>query len=82
MLELIDVPKHFFGVATLRCISFSELTSEVLDLIGLNGSDKSTGLNVISALVSATRGETRFPGNPNAGVGATQMDKRGLERPF
>jgi branched-chain amino acid transport system permease protein len=85
-LQVEGLAKHFGGVKAVDGVSFTVRRGTVHALIGPNGSGKTTTLNVLSGLYTATAGRvilggedvTRFPAHARtiAGLGRTFQNIR------
>ena len=62
MLELVDVWKHYHGVAAVRGLSVTATPGQVIGLLGPNGSGKSTTVRMIVGLLRPSRGRVRWRG--------------------
>lgn len=62
MLELQNVEMHYLTMMALKGISFSVKEGEIVGYIGPNGAGKTTTLNIISTLVTPTRGSVLLEG--------------------
>ena len=82
LLRIRGVSVYFGGLQALDGVSFDVRRGEILALIGPNGAGKSTLLNVISGALVPTAGEAYFRGEPLNGLGADQVNARGLVRTF
>src|SRR5207249_8269920 len=67
-LSMVDIAKHFDGVAALRNVSFDVLPGEVHALLGENGAGKSTLMNVASGATALDNGTIVFEGAPVEGL--------------
>jgi branched-chain amino acid transport system permease protein len=81
-LEVIDVSRHFRGLAALSNVSFDLRRGEILGLIGPNGAGKTTMFNAISGIFPAQLGEVRFKGERLSGLAPHQVCQRGVARTF
>jgi ribose transport system ATP-binding protein len=61
-LSLLDVTKHFDGVAALTDVSFEVRPGEVHALLGENGAGKSTLMNIASGALAPDAGTIVFEG--------------------
>jgi ribose transport system ATP-binding protein len=61
-LELIEISKHYPGVAALDRVTLSVAAGEVIGLIGENGAGKSTLMNVLGGVVEPSAGAIRVDG--------------------
>ncbi len=64
MLEIKDIDVFYGDLQVLWQVSFEVKEEEILVLIGANGAGKSTTLKTISALLSPSKGEIIFQGQP------------------
>src|SRR3989304_5344058 len=64
LLEAQGVTKHFGGLAALQDVDLLVEEGEILGLIGPNGAGKTTLFNVITGILSPTRGSLVFGGTP------------------
>ncbi len=81
-LSAAGVTKRFGGLVAVENMSFDLAEKEVLGLIGPNGSGKTTMMNLISGALKPSTGEIRLYGDPIAGIGASQVAKKGVARTF
>lgn len=82
VLELHAVRKEFGGLVAVNDISFNVKAGEIMGLIGPNGAGKSTTFNLISGVLSPTRGEVRFLGKRIDHLPARQIAHLGIGRSF
>ena len=82
LLTLKDVSKSFGGVKALDRISFSAAENAVTGIIGLNGSGKTTAVNIITGFVKADSGQTCFKGNDITGLPPHRIAALGIARSF
>ena len=82
LLRVRGVSMRFGGLQALEDVSFAVMRGEILALIGPNGAGKSTLLNIISGALVPTAGETHFRGERLNGLGADEVNARGLARTF
>ena len=84
ILKIIDVSKHFGGLAAVEHVSFDVHQGEILGIIGPNGAGKSTLFNVISGIYKPTggAGDILFKNENIAGMKPSQIAKKGLVRTF
>jgi ABC-2 type transport system ATP-binding protein len=64
MLQLSHLHKRYAGIPAVDDVSFSALRGEVTGYLGPNGSGKSTTMKMITGLISPSRGEVLFEGEP------------------
>jgi len=56
LLEIIDLSKHFGGLAALTNVSLSIAAGEIVGIFGPNGSGKTTLLNLIAGILAPSAG--------------------------
>ncbi|MEB0057034.1 branched-chain amino acid ABC transporter ATP-binding protein/permease [Variovorax sp. LG9.2] len=81
-LEVRDLCKHFGGVKAVDGISFSVRRGQVHALIGPNGSGKTTTLNVLSGIYTATSGRVLLGGRDVTALPPHARTVAGLGRTF
>ena len=65
IISLINIDYSYYGkIPALRNINLSVKKGEMFSIIGLNGSGKSSLLNIINALIFPDSGSLLFEGNP------------------
>jgi len=82
LLALKEVSKSFGGVEALSHLSFSVAQNEILGIIGLNGSGKSTAVNIITGFAAPDSGEVWFKGEEITGFAPHRIAGRGIARSF
>lgn len=82
LLVLKEVSKSFGGIKALDSVSFSVAENEVLGLIGLNGSGKTTAVNVVTGFVRPNSGQIWFKGKEITGVPPHRIAALGIARSF
>lgn len=82
LLVFKEVSKSFGGVKALDRVSFSVAQNEVLGIIGLNGSGKTTAVNVITGFVQPDSGHVRFKGEEITGQPPHRIAALGITRTF
>ena len=82
LIEVINVSKHFGGLAAIRDVSFEIKTGEILGLIGPNGAGKTTLFNVVNGFYSPTKGEVSFKGKRISNLQPHEICKLGIARTF
>lgn len=82
LLRLVDLSRLFGGVAAVQNISFEVYPGEIVGLIGPNGAGKTTLVNVISGLMTPTRGTVSFKGRQINGLPAHVVGSLGIARTF
>ncbi|MGE8611156.1 MAG: ABC transporter ATP-binding protein [Achromobacter veterisilvae] len=78
LLEVDAVSAAYGNIRALQDVSLKVPQGAVVALLGANGAGKSTTLNVISRLVSATAGSVRFAGEPIHRLAADAVVGRGI----
>jgi len=78
LLEVDAVSAAYGNIRALQDVSLKVPQGAVVALLGANGAGKSTTLNVISRLVSATAGSVRFAGEPIHRLVADAVVGRGI----
>ncbi len=64
MIEVRHLEKRFGDTVVLKDLSFAVAPGEVYGLLGLNGSGKTTTINILAGLLSADAGEAWIQGEP------------------
>ena len=82
LLEVIDLTKHFGGLAANSRVSFCVERGQLTGLIGPNGAGKTTLFNCITGAHAPTSGRVVFEGRDIAGLPAHQVARLGLARTF
>ena len=82
LLQVQAVRKEFGGLVAVNDISFDIRAGDIVGLIGPNGAGKSTTFNLITGVLSLTRGDVRFRGQPVGGLSSRQIAERGMSRTF
>lgn len=82
ILVLKEVSKAFGGVGALDRLSFSVAENQVLGIIGVNGSGKTTSVNVITGFVKPDSGEVWFKGKEITGLPPHRIAASGIARSF
>ena len=82
LLEVDKVRKEFGGLVAVNDVSFSIRSGDIVGLIGPNGAGKSTTFNLITGVLSLTRGSVRFRGQPVGGLPSREIARRGVSRTF
>ena len=78
MLAVHDLHAGYGLSEVLEGVSLEVKPGTVVALIGANGAGKTTTMRVISGLLTPTRGEVRFDGQPVHGLGAARIARLGL----
>ncbi|OYV81416.1 MAG: branched-chain amino acid ABC transporter substrate-binding protein, partial [Acidiphilium sp. 21-68-69] len=82
LLEIRDLAKHFGGIKAVNGVSLTVNRGDVAVLIGPNGSGKTTVLNVLSGIYTATAGSIVYDGNAITNLGPTRINRLGISRTF
>jgi branched-chain amino acid transport system permease protein len=82
LLEVDAVRKEFGGLVAVNDVSFAIRAGDIVGLIGPNGAGKSTTFNLVTGVLSLTRGAVRFRGQPVGGLSSRQIAERGMSRTF
>jgi branched-chain amino acid transport system ATP-binding protein len=82
LLEVRNLSVHFGGIAALSKVNFAVRESEILGLIGPNGSGKTTCLNVLSGIYTPSEGSVIFEGQDITGLPPHRVAMRGIARTF
>ena len=82
LLSVGGLTKTFGGLTAVNDVSFSIGSGEAFALIGPNGAGKSTVLNILSGLISPTRGSVHVDGQSVTGWPAHRVRAAGLGRTF
>lgn len=81
-LEVINLTKHFGGLAALNNVNFSVNKGDILGLIGPNGAGKTTLFNVVSGFFKPTAGSIIFEGKNISHLRPPEIAKRGIIRTY
>jgi branched-chain amino acid transport system permease protein len=82
LLDVNVVRKEFGGLVAVNDVSFQIRAGDIVGLIGPNGAGKSTTFNLITGVLSMTRGAVSFRGQPIAGLPSREIARRGISRTF
>ena len=82
LLEVDAVRKEFGGLVAVNDVSFNIRAGDIVGLIGPNGAGKSTTFNLITGVLSLTRGSVRLRGQAIAGLPSRLIARRGVSRTF
>jgi branched-chain amino acid transport system ATP-binding protein len=82
ILEIKKLTKVFQGLTAVSDVSFGVGERIIKALIGPNGAGKTTLFNMVSGLLTPTRGTIRFKGEEINSYPPHQRAKRGLSRTF
>ena len=80
LLEVVDLEKHFGGLAAVEGLSFSVHEGEILGLIGPNGAGKSTVFNLVNGVYPPDRGRVVFRDADITGLEPFRVARRGIAR--
>ena len=82
LLDVQAVRKEFGGLVAVNDVSFSIRAGDIMGLLGPNGAGKSTTFNLITGVLSLTRGEVRLQGRNIAGLPSRKIAQLGVSRTF
>jgi branched-chain amino acid transport system permease protein len=82
LLQVQAVRKEFGGLVAVNDISFDIRAGDIVGLIGPNGAGKSTTFNLITGVLSLTRGDVKFRGQKVGGLSSRQIAQAGMSRTF
>lgn len=82
MLQLEGAAKVFGGLVAVNDVSFSLKPGEIVALIGPNGAGKSTTFNLITGVLTLSRGTVKFEGHDISSVGQRAIAGHGIARTF
>lgn len=82
LLEIRDLAKHFGGIKAVIGVSLTVNKGDVAVLIGPNGSGKTTVLNVLSGVYTATAGSIVYEGEDITDAGPKRVNRLGISRTF
>ncbi len=82
LLVFENVSKNFGGVRSLDRVSFSAARNEILGIIGLNGSGKTTSVNVMTGFVQPDSGRVLFKGEEITRYPPHRIAALGIARTF
>ena len=82
LLDVVAARKEFGGLVAVNDVSFQVRAGEIVGLIGPNGAGKSTTFNLISGVLSLTRGEVRFRGESVDHASSRHIARLGMSRTF
>jgi len=82
ILTLNDVSKSFGGIKALDGVSFSVAENEVLGIIGLNGSGKTTTVNIVSGFIKPDSGQIKLKDKEITGLPPHKIAALGIARTF
>ncbi|MAZ17153.1 ABC transporter ATP-binding protein [Oricola sp.] len=82
LLSVEKVRKAFGGLVAVNDVDFTVKQSELIGLIGPNGSGKTTMMNLISGALKPTSGTVRLAGEVISDMPAHRIAQRGVARTF
>lgn len=82
ILEVENLSKSFGGLRALTGLSLSIMPGQILGLIGPNGSGKTTTINILTGLFSASAGCIRLSGEDITARKPEQIVRAGMARTF
>ncbi len=82
VLDVQAVRKTFGGLVAVNDISFQIKAGQIVGLIGPNGAGKSTTFNLITGLLSLSKGQVMFRGQPISGQRSRVIASQGMARTF
>lgn len=82
VLDVQNIRKEFGGLVAVNDISFQIQAGQIVGLIGPNGAGKSTTFNLITGVLSLTRGQVLFRDQAVAGLRSREIAQRGMSRTF
>jgi branched-chain amino acid transport system ATP-binding protein len=82
LLVLNEVSKSFGGVKALDRMSFSVAKNQVVGIIGLNGSGKTTAVNAITGFIEPDSGSIQFQDREITGLPPHRIATLGIARSF
>ncbi|MDI1275465.1 branched-chain amino acid ABC transporter ATP-binding protein/permease [Polaromonas sp.] len=82
VLQATNIRKEFGGLVAVNDINFSVASGQIVGLIGPNGAGKSTTFNLLTGVLSLTRGSVTFRGETISSLPSREIAKRGISRTF
>ncbi len=82
LLEIRKLTKAFGGLIAVDDLDLDIHKGEIFGLIGPNGAGKTTVFNLVSGMLSCTRGKVSYAGDDITGLPMHQIAARGLVRTF
>ncbi|ARN20993.1 branched-chain amino acid ABC transporter ATP-binding protein/permease [Piscinibacter gummiphilus] len=82
VLDVKGARKEFGGLVAVDDIDLQVAAGEIVGLIGPNGAGKSTTFNLITGVLSLTRGSVSLRGQVISGLPARRIVARGIARTF
>ncbi|HLZ20388.1 MAG TPA: ATP-binding cassette domain-containing protein, partial [Smithellaceae bacterium] len=78
MLEVSDLSASFGVIPALNGVSFNVRQSEIVTILGSNGTGKSTILNVVQGMMAGTSGRIIFRDEAIQGLPSHKVVTRGI----
>jgi branched-chain amino acid transport system ATP-binding protein len=82
MLSLSSISKNFGGLQVLENVTLTLPEGRIVGLIGPNGAGKTTVFNLITGLLTPSRGSIHFLGRQLNGMAPYQITRCGVARTF
>lgn len=82
LVEAERVSKSYGDFRALDDVTLRIGSGEFVSVIGPNGAGKTTLVNLLTGLLTPTKGTIRFKGNDIAGVGPVRLSQLGMARSF
>ena len=82
LLEVVNLERHFEGLKAVDGISFTVAPSEVVSIIGPNGSGKTTTLNLVTGTIPANGGAISLAGLRIDHGDTARIAEHGVARTF
>ncbi len=82
LLQVEGLTRRFGGLVAVNGLSMTVGPSEIVGLIGPNGSGKTTALNLLSGALKPDAGAIRLAGQAIDGLSPHKISRRGLARTF
>ena len=82
LLKVENLEKRFGGITALNGYNVTICAGELVGLIGPNGAGKTTVFNLLSGVLSPTRGRIYFNGRDTTGLRPDQNTDLGIARTF
>src|SRR5690606_6817346 len=82
VLDVRAIRKQFGGLTAVNDISFQIHAGQIVGLIGPNGAGKSTTFNLVTGVLSKTRGEVHFRGEDITRLRSREILRKGMARTF
>jgi branched-chain amino acid transport system ATP-binding protein len=82
VIDVINVSKHFGGLAAVNNCSLSVRRGSITGLIGPNGAGKSTLFNMVAGNIVPDEGQVIFDGQDVTGLAPHQLFRLGMLRTF